>query len=27
MAKNVEDLQPEIRALLDYMTKEKERKK
>ncbi len=27
MAKNAEDLQPEIRALLDYMTKEKERKK
>ncbi len=27
MAKNSEDLQPEIRALLDYMTKEKERKK
>ncbi len=27
MAKNAEDLQPEIKALLDYMTKEKERKK
>ncbi len=27
MSKNAEDLQPEIRALLDYMTKEKERKK
>ncbi len=27
MTKNAEDLQPEIRALLDYMTKEKERKK
>jgi len=27
MAKNAEDLQPEIRALLDHMTKEKERKK
>ncbi len=27
MAKNVEDLRPEIRALLEHMTKEKERKK
>lgn len=27
MAKNAEDLQPEIRALLDHMTKEKERQK
>ncbi|GFN41319.1 MAG: conserved hypothetical protein [Marine Group I thaumarchaeote] len=27
MTNNAEDLQPEIRALLDYMTKEKERKK
>ncbi len=27
MAKNAEDLQPEIRALLDHMTKEKEREK
>ena len=27
MAKDAEDLQPEIRALLDHMTKEKERKK
>lgn len=27
MAKNATDLQPEIRALLDHMTKEKEREK
>ncbi len=27
MTNNAKDLQPEIRALLDYMTKEKERKK
>lgn len=27
MAKNVDDLQPEIKALLEHMTKEKERKK
>ncbi|MCH8324569.1 MAG: hypothetical protein IH813_05670 [Thaumarchaeota archaeon] len=27
MTNNAEDLQPEIRALLDHMTKEKERKK
>ncbi len=27
MAKNAEDLLPEIRARLDYMTKEKEHKK
>ncbi len=27
MSKNAGDLQPEIRALLDYMTKGKERKK
>ncbi len=27
MAKNAEDLQPEIKALLDHMTKEKEREK
>ena len=27
IAKNAEDLQPEIRALLDHMTKEKESKK
>ena len=27
LEKNAEDLQPEIRALLDHMTKEKERKK
>ena len=27
MTNNAEDLQPEIRALLDYMAKEKERKK
>ena len=27
VAKNPEDLQPEIRALLDHMTKEKEREK
>ena len=27
MTKNAQDLQPEIKALLDHMTKEKERKK
>ncbi len=27
MTNNAKDLQPEIRALLDHMTKEKERKK
>lgn len=27
MVRNAEELQPEIRALLDYMTREKEREK